>query len=915
MLTNSFRQLLIFGAVYCATQGALDSWDEAIELLYLSSYKVDVAYIALAQTLGVLPMAIKSILSIPSDITRLRKPFIFFGLLLSGSMFIIKTTFNPNSSFWAYCLCLMLRNTGAAISDGAVDGLTIDADVDALSGTISAWQGVGRMLGLIISTSVTGQLAASNTAFGYNNVLIFLGIWMFISLPVAFMVKEELSPSKLGLRLIKGYTYIFNIITCNGRLTNILRIIFTPVYNILKSIGLYIYQQLLILYKLLPIPKIFSSSTITIADFVSKTTTTTTTTTGTDPKMASTTVVENSLRVINTNNDTKPDIVNNTPTPTKDTIAILPNPLTNLGNDNQTISSDTQVSSTYTPSTIPPMTLPPAVPFNKSSSSSTTTGTNRRQRIQNLITVTDAPELSINTPVNKNENDEDIITMQSSALLPVKYTSSSEPSTPTSSSTPPLSPLPAPPEALDTKEAFIALLKHVQRTPVAAFVAFMFMGQYATYIASFPVVLWLSETRNFSVADVGILTVIGGFGNAAGCYLSGILFDIIPVKRLALLVATLLSGLPYLLFSVSHNFGEVTSVWTLCSVGYGAIYTVQVSQMRLLADKTVAASYSGLCMGMLAIAAAFGTTLGGIISDTDGWDYETCYTAGAITSGVATLFIPWITAEDPEIIAFKQKQRREREKLLKGKKRRRSSFRQWISRVRGMEGVNELDEEDKEYDLTNSLLSPTLDSSTNSTYNNDPTLSPLALNSSSPGFNTTENNNNDTSSMDALRRQAVVNQMRKGNTNLSSSSSSTSNRPMLRRPALGSMKNLLDAQLHESDSSISASIRRNIRRLFDDSTVAVRRFSNTLRKASSGRFLNNNSMNNINGSYTASSSNINTISTTTPVMNTLNTANNTESNADIFMIGTDKHTNILNDYNDIEIIPVDDNTISFDDDK
>ena len=46
-MINSLRGLLLFGALYCATQGALDSWDEAYELPYLSYNCLTVAAIAL----------------------------------------------------------------------------------------------------------------------------------------------------------------------------------------------------------------------------------------------------------------------------------------------------------------------------------------------------------------------------------------------------------------------------------------------------------------------------------------------------------------------------------------------------------------------------------------------------------------------------------------------------------------------------------------------------------------------------------------------------------------------------------------------------------------------------------------------------------------------------------------------------
>jgi hypothetical protein len=180
-----------------------------MELPYLSYNCLTVANIALAQTLGVVPMIIKGALCVPSDMLRIRKPFVAAGLLLSGVVFFVQSSFNPLSGFAFYILCLILRNTGAAISDGASDGLTIDAGIDELSGTLSAWQGVGRMSGLIISTAVGAQIAQRTFA----GLLMFLGAWMLASVPVAALVKEELEPSPLGRRAIAWCVWVADGLT------------------------------------------------------------------------------------------------------------------------------------------------------------------------------------------------------------------------------------------------------------------------------------------------------------------------------------------------------------------------------------------------------------------------------------------------------------------------------------------------------------------------------------------------------------------------------------------------------------------------------------------------------------------------------------------------------------------------------
>ena len=221
MTVNSFRSLLAFGALYSATQGALDSWDEAYEMLYLTRCGCSIGTIAIAQTLSFLPMAFKSLLSVPSDLTRLRRPFVFGGLVLSACCFFMQLIENAASTrgFVLYVFFIMLRNTGAGISDCAGDGLIIDADVEPLSGTISAYQGIGRMAGLIVSTIIGQQLA---DRFGFEAVLVELGFWMLLTAPVAAIVREELEASPLGRRVNAAIKRVADALTCGGRLGAVL---------------------------------------------------------------------------------------------------------------------------------------------------------------------------------------------------------------------------------------------------------------------------------------------------------------------------------------------------------------------------------------------------------------------------------------------------------------------------------------------------------------------------------------------------------------------------------------------------------------------------------------------------------------------------------------------------------------------
>ena len=596
---NSLRGLLVFGALYCATQGALDSWDEAYELPYLSYNCVTVANIAVAQTLGVLPMILKGALCVPSDVLRLRRPFVAAGLLLSGAVFFVQSSFNPLSGFAFYVLCLILRNTGAAISDGAADGLTIDAGIDELSGTLSAWQGVGRMAGLIVSTAVGAQIAQRTFA----GLLMFLGAWMLASAPVAALVKEELEPSPLGRRAVAWCVWVADGLT-GGRYSR-------------------------------------ASAAAASEERVEK----------------AAAGAEGAAEVA-----------------------------------------------------APPTPSPP---------------------LQPEAGEADAESAFVTNPLRASASPVLLPLLPPPQPPPAAADAALEAAPPASAAAQPPNPS-APAEQLSVYMAGVTLLRHLRRTPVAAFVAFMFLGQFATYISSFPVVLWLQERKGFSLEEVGTLTVIGAFGNMLGCYVGGVGFDTVPSKRLALAAATVLSTFPYLLFlaapagvattvpvgnatettcqgaeaaggattSYALTLGEKSTIifiWVLCSIGYGALYTVQTGQMRLLADNSVAAMYSGLCMGMLAVAAAIGTYVGGALAEggAGGYDYEACYTGGVYASLSALVVIPWITAADPEVEALKAAQREEAAAQGGGKLRRRKSFVEWVGALRGQGALEAIAAEGK----------------------------------------------------------------------------------------------------------------------------------------------------------------------------------------------------------------------------
>lgn len=719
-------------------------------------------------------MIIKGLLCVPSDVLRTRRPFVAFGLILSAIMFFSASSFSPSAQYGLYIVCLMLRNTGAAISDGASDGLTIDADVDALSGTLSAWQGVGRMSGLILSTLVGGAIASQSFA----GLLIFLGAWMLLSSPVALIVKEELTPSPLAARIGAAWCRALNAVSCGW---------YDRVWGASPS----------------------------------------------DP-----------LR-------TKPDPLG---------VVAVANPLrasraqgaaswggTSPYNDSSGSASPDVMGALLQHAEPPPLALVSAVPVAPLEDVNLARPSERaRDGEEGLAalpgTADEAPAAALleealsAVPVVEQgaapvvEQGAAPVAERGAALVvergavPVVEEGSlpavelgaapfelgaaaaadAAAQPPLTITVPPLSSSDAPPSPgstsssavqLTVAEAFFVLLRHVRRVPVAAFVIFMFAAQFATYIASFPVVLWLQEQKDFSLAEVGYLTIIGAFGNMLGCYVSGVTFDTVPSKRLALATATLLSTFPYLLFLVTPNKASVYTVWVLCSVGYGALYTVQTSMMRLLADASVAAAYSGLCMGMLAVAAAVGTFVGGVIAEGDASGYEACYRAGAYTSIAALVTVPWITASDPDVESFKAKERAERAKAAGGKVRRRASFVAWVGALRGTAARDALVASDS---ATERALAAAAAANA--------AVAPRGNAAAASRSSDADATSNDADSAAAAPDSEAWHLL-----------------PKLRRPALGSMANLLDARDTDAPTSLLARVRSNMRGLFSDQRRNMRR--------------------------------------------------------------------------------------------
>jgi MFS family permease len=186
------------------------------------------------------------------------------------------------------------------------------------------------------------------------------------------------------------------------------------------------------------------------------------------------------------------------------------------------------------------------------------------------------------------------------------------------------------------------LIKLCKTVPVANFLSYVFITNLGTYIASFPIVLWLQNNHDFSVAEVGWVTVVSGISNLAASILTGYAFDYFTSKRMVLFFTTLLAGGSYLAFIPASGRFLVYLSQVFVSMGIGALYTVQISLVRLLADERIGGSFFGVVLSVLNVAALIGTAAGGPIAESN---YNTCYYVGCVICLVGVVNLPWITTK------------------------------------------------------------------------------------------------------------------------------------------------------------------------------------------------------------------------------------------------------------------------------
>jgi MFS family permease len=123
-----------------------------------------------------------------------RRPYVVMGLVVATAAFGGLGFFNPYLySGGVYMALMVTRNIGIAVADCAVDGLSVDAEVDQESGTLQGWMSLGRTAGTVACCIVAGNVAKY---FGYKWGILASAMFVIIPLPANWYIVEEWTDEK-----------------------------------------------------------------------------------------------------------------------------------------------------------------------------------------------------------------------------------------------------------------------------------------------------------------------------------------------------------------------------------------------------------------------------------------------------------------------------------------------------------------------------------------------------------------------------------------------------------------------------------------------------------------------------------------------------------------------------------------------
>ena len=188
-----------FASAYYA-QGVFQAYSGSFEQPLLESCGVGLEAVGFAQAIGQIPWIVKIIFALPSDAwdcggLGYRRPYALGGLVLGASFLAVLAAFATCGgggggalTLPGYVAVAVVRNLGVCVSDVATDGLAVDCDRSGESGQINAVMTAGRMVGLVVASSVAGAVA---DALGYSSMILVLSALVLAVAWLPLLLREE----------------------------------------------------------------------------------------------------------------------------------------------------------------------------------------------------------------------------------------------------------------------------------------------------------------------------------------------------------------------------------------------------------------------------------------------------------------------------------------------------------------------------------------------------------------------------------------------------------------------------------------------------------------------------------------------------------------------------------------------------
>ena len=138
---------------------------------------------------------------------------------------------------------------------------------------------------------------------------------------------------------------------------------------------------------------------------------------------------------------------------------------------------------------------------------------------------------------------------------------------------------------------------------VIMFLIFVTLCTFGVALTNFALTSWVEEAKGFAIDEIGAVMAV----MSVGCFLvslpMGYIFDMLPSKRTTCIIAAAMTAIANLSLVWCRTRAEVFLGLFWFGGAHGAIYVVQCSMARVLADMRIAAAFFGLVRGVGCVGA------------------------------------------------------------------------------------------------------------------------------------------------------------------------------------------------------------------------------------------------------------------------------------------------------------------------